>query len=83
MATHDSSRLSKGYNISKRSDVFYNADEDEEEEDDEDCLSDSSSDLFELDHLAIFGSNRYSEELPVYETTHFGRNCAIASGLIR
>ncbi|KAL1532606.1 protein BIG GRAIN 1-like B [Salvia divinorum] len=49
----------------------------------EDCLSDSSSDLFELDHLALFGSNRYIEELPVYETTHFDTNCAIASRLPR
>ncbi|KAG6389339.1 hypothetical protein SASPL_150807 [Salvia splendens] len=61
---------------SKRVDVLYNDDE-------EDCLSDSSSDLFELDHLAFFGSNRYSEELPVYETTHFDTNCAIASRLSR
>ncbi|XP_047973591.1 protein BIG GRAIN 1-like B [Salvia hispanica] len=52
-------------------------------DDEEDCLSDSSSDLFELDHLAFFGSNRYSEELPVYETTHFDTNCAIASRLSR
>ncbi|XP_047342509.1 protein BIG GRAIN 1-like A [Impatiens glandulifera] len=29
--------------------------------------SDSSSDLFELDHLAM---DKYGEELPVYETTH-------------
>ncbi|XP_057799767.1 protein BIG GRAIN 1-like B [Salvia miltiorrhiza] len=66
---------------SKRGDVFnYHVDE---YEDEEDCLSDSSSDLFELDHLTFFGSNRYSEELPVYETTHFNTNCAIASGLIR
>ncbi|KAG6391169.1 hypothetical protein SASPL_148921 [Salvia splendens] len=61
---------------SKRVYVLYNDDE-------EDCLSDSSSDLFELDHLAFFGSNRYSEELPVYETTHFDANCAIASRLSR
>lgn len=61
---------------SKRVDVLCTDDE-------EDCLSDSSSDLFELDHLAFFGSNRYSEELPVYETTHFDTNCAIASRLSR
>lgn len=66
---------------SKMNNVYFN--ENEDEEDDEDCLSDSSSDLFELDHLSFFGSNRYSEELPVYETTHFDTNCAIASGLIR
>lgn len=70
----------KGYS-NKMKDVYFN--ENEDEEDDEDCLSDSSSDLFELDHLSFFGSNRYSEELPVYETTHFDTNCAIASGLIR
>ncbi|KAH6804721.1 hypothetical protein C2S51_032968 [Perilla frutescens var. frutescens] len=85
--THDC--VLKGYtntntntnNNDKRNGVFFN--EDEDEEDDDDCLSDSSSDLFELDHLALFGSNRFSEELPVYETTHFDTNCAIASGLIR
>lgn len=71
----------KGYS-KKMKDVYFNENEDEDE-DDEDCLSDSSSDLFELDHLSFFGSNRYSEELPVYETTHFDTNCAIASGLIR
>ncbi|KAG6409533.1 hypothetical protein SASPL_127573 [Salvia splendens] len=65
---------------SKRSDVFRNV---EEYDDKEDCFSDSSSDLFELDHLAFFGSNRYSEELPVYETTRFNKNCAIASRLLR
>ncbi|XP_052209041.1 protein BIG GRAIN 1-like A [Diospyros lotus] len=48
-----------------------------------DAASDSSSDLFELDHLAPIGNNeRYCEELPVYETTNLGKNRAIASGLI-
>ncbi|KAI3771289.1 hypothetical protein L6452_02450 [Arctium lappa] len=49
-------------------------------DDDEDTSSDSSSDLFELDHLSIL--QECDEELPVYETTHFGRNRAIANGLI-
>ncbi|KAG6388057.1 hypothetical protein SASPL_153254 [Salvia splendens] len=65
---------------SKRGGVFRNV---EEYDDEEDCFSDKSSDLFELDHLAFFGSNRYSEELPVYETTRFDKNCAIASRLLR
>ncbi|KAF7817355.1 protein BIG GRAIN 1-like A [Senna tora] len=47
--------------------------------DDDDAASYSSSDLFELDHLAFMGNDRYSEELPVYETTHVS---AIANGLI-
>ncbi|KAJ8564458.1 hypothetical protein K7X08_000918 [Anisodus acutangulus] len=56
---------------------------DEEEEDDDDAASCSSSDLFEIDHLAFFGNNRFCEELPVYETTHLDTNRGIASGFIR
>ncbi|GJX99191.1 BIG GRAIN 1-like protein A [Tanacetum coccineum] len=41
-----------------------------------DYMSDSSSDLFELDNL------KYREELPVYETTHLDTNRAIANGLV-
>nr|XP_043627812.1 protein BIG GRAIN 1-like A [Erigeron canadensis] len=52
------------------------------DDEDEDMASDSSSDLFELDHLAIFKKEQYCEELPVYETTHLSTNRAIASGLI-
>ncbi|RDX84606.1 Protein BIG GRAIN 1-like A, partial [Mucuna pruriens] len=55
---------------------------DEEDDDDDDAASYSSSDLFELDHLAVIGNNRYHEELPVYETTHVSTNRAIANGLI-
>ncbi|EXB38913.1 hypothetical protein L484_027348 [Morus notabilis] len=55
-------------------------DEEEEEDDDDDVESYSSSDLFELDHLA--GIGRYREELPVYETTSLKTNQAIAKGLI-
>ncbi|XP_054796776.1 uncharacterized protein LOC129302127 [Prosopis cineraria] len=40
------------------------------EEEDGDAASYSSSDLFELDHLAVMEKGRYREELPVYETTH-------------
>ncbi|CAI9771507.1 unnamed protein product [Fraxinus pennsylvanica] len=58
--------------------------DDEEDYDEEDAASDSSSELFELDHLALFGNmKKFSEELPVYENTHFVTNHAIASGLIR
>ncbi|XP_023736142.1 protein BIG GRAIN 1-like A [Lactuca sativa] len=49
------------------------------DDDDDDTKSDSSSDLFELDHLLAL---KECEELPVYETTHFGKNRAIANGLI-
>ncbi|XP_071726934.1 protein BIG GRAIN 1-like B [Rutidosis leptorrhynchoides] len=52
------------------------------DEDDDDMASDSSSDLFELDHLATFKNEQYCEELPVFETTHLSTNRAIASGLI-
>ncbi|KAE8687600.1 hypothetical protein F3Y22_tig00111013pilonHSYRG00219 [Hibiscus syriacus] len=45
--------------------------------DEDDAASDSSSDLFELDHRVL---NRYREELPVYETTHVQTNRAIANG---
>ncbi|XP_057475182.1 protein BIG GRAIN 1-like A [Actinidia eriantha] len=50
----------------------------------DDSASDSSSDLFELDHLAFTGNHsRYCEDLPVYETTRLDMNRAIASGLVR
>ncbi|GMI94976.1 BIG GRAIN 4 [Hibiscus trionum] len=50
-----------------------------DEYDDDDAASDSSSDLFELDHLVLMGNNRYREELPVYETTRVEKNRAIAN----
>lgn len=57
--------------------------EEEEDEDDDDASSCSSSDLFELDHLAVIGKdNRYCEELPVFETTRFSANRAVANGRI-
>ncbi|XP_047979526.1 protein BIG GRAIN 1-like A [Salvia hispanica] len=44
----------------------------DEEESDGDGISESSSDLFELDHSSLFGiRDRLCEELPVYETTTF------------
>ncbi|XP_020103951.1 protein BIG GRAIN 1-like [Ananas comosus] len=49
----------------------------EEEEEEEEGESDSSSDLFELESLTVTG-----DELPVYETTSFLTNRAIAHGLI-
>ncbi|KAL0394210.1 UNVERIFIED_CONTAM: protein BIG GRAIN 1-like B [Sesamum latifolium] len=72
----------KGY-LNKRGDDFSMFRKIHNDEDDDDGMSDSSSDLFELDHLALFGNNRYCEELPVYETTHLDKNLAIASRLIR
>lgn len=54
-----------------------------EEEEDDDAASCSSSDLFEIDHLAFFGDKRFCEELPVYETTNLDTNRGIASGFIR
>ncbi|XP_062087779.1 protein BIG GRAIN 1-like B [Humulus lupulus] len=64
-------------------DVVHGNDDNEAfEDDDDDDASCSSSDLFELDNLSAIGIERYREELPVYETTHFGTNRAIASGFI-
>ncbi|XP_059642307.1 protein BIG GRAIN 1-like B [Cornus florida] len=50
--------------------------------DDDDGASCASSDLFELDNLSVIGIDGYSEELPVYETTHLDTNRAIANGLL-
>lgn len=44
----------------------------------DDGTSCSSSDLFELENLAVVGSDRYREELPVYETTRIDTNRSIA-----
>ncbi|KAI3889335.1 hypothetical protein MKX03_004750, partial [Papaver bracteatum] len=50
----------------------------DEDEYDDDRASYASSDLFELDNLSTIGleinAARFSEELPVYETTHFETN---------
>ncbi|KAE8667160.1 dentin sialophosphoprotein-like [Hibiscus syriacus] len=54
----------------------------DEDNDDDDAASYASSDLFELDNLYAIGNERYLEELPVYETTHFDTNRAMAKGLI-
>lgn len=50
-------------------DLCINQNEEEDEDDDDDVASCASSDLFELDHLSVFGDSRYCEELPVYGTT--------------
>ncbi|CAD5171184.1 unnamed protein product [Musa acuminata subsp. malaccensis] len=55
--------------------------EDGEEEDGE--ISDSSSDLFELENLTVMtGGEGYRDELPMYETTHAATNRAISRGLV-
>ncbi|GAA0185550.1 hypothetical protein LIER_32838 [Lithospermum erythrorhizon] len=46
---------------------------DEEDDDNEDGFSECSSDLFEIDHLGLFGNDRFSDELPVYGTTLVNR----------
>ncbi|KAG8388416.1 hypothetical protein BUALT_Bualt02G0123600 [Buddleja alternifolia] len=48
----------------------------------DDAESYASSDLFELENLSAIGMERYTEELPVYETTHLHTNRAIANGFI-
>ncbi|KAL6534046.1 hypothetical protein OROHE_013879 [Orobanche hederae] len=81
----NSSSISGNNNNNKRMDyisMFRKTNSGDEEEDDE--ISDSSSDLFEIDHCAFFRNNRFGEELPVYETTHrSGINRVISSRLIR
>ncbi|KAF7843576.1 protein BIG GRAIN 1-like B [Senna tora] len=63
--------------------MHYNEEEEEEEDENDDASSCSSSDLFELDNLSSIGNiERYREELPVYETTHFNTNRAIANGFM-
>lgn len=59
--------------------VHGDGDEDEEYDDGASC---ASSDLFELDHLEMIGQRRYSQELPVYETTHVEKNRAISKSLL-
>ncbi|GAB4842610.1 hypothetical protein Ancab_012585 [Ancistrocladus abbreviatus] len=53
------------------------------EEEGDDNASCCSSDLFELDNFLEIGvDRRYSQELPVYETTNVDTNRAIANGFI-
>ncbi|KAL1205520.1 Protein BIG GRAIN 1-like C [Cardamine amara subsp. amara] len=54
----------------------------EGEEEEDDAWSYSSSDLFELDHNHHIGIGRFLKELPVYETTDFKTNQALARGLL-
>ncbi|PKU64107.1 protein BIG GRAIN 1-like [Dendrobium catenatum] len=54
--------------------------EEEEDDEEEDGESDSSSDLFELENLAIIG--RFRDELPVYETTRLGSYSGISHRLV-
>ncbi|XP_009789751.1 protein BIG GRAIN 1-like B [Nicotiana sylvestris] len=69
--------------LKKKNDYIVDYKEEEEDFEDEDAASDSSSDLFEIDHLAFFGNNRFCEELPVYETTHLDTNRGIANRFVR
>ncbi|CAI8607932.1 unnamed protein product [Vicia faba] len=72
-------------NYQKKNEVDFDMkfeDEDDDDDDDDDGASCSSSDLFELDNLSVIGIERYREELPVYETTHFNSNRVIANGFI-
>ena len=77
------SELQRSLHQKKTDNIFNNFHVNYEEDDeDDDAASCSSSDLFELDHLALIGNERYQEELPVYETTHIDTNLAIAKGLL-
>ncbi|VFQ82322.1 unnamed protein product [Cuscuta campestris] len=73
------------YKVWKNESWMSAGEEEEEEEEYEDDLSDSSSDLFEIDLRALVGKRRFREELPVYETTHFpdsNRILASSTGLV-
>ncbi|XP_038885593.1 protein BIG GRAIN 1-like A [Benincasa hispida] len=59
-----------------------NINDNDDNDGDDDNASCSSSDLFELEHLEMIGQRRYSQELPVYETTHVEKNRAISKGLL-
>lgn len=54
----------------------------QKEEEEDDVSSCSSSDLFELENLGDINMNLHPEELPVYGTTYWATNKAIAKGLI-
>lgn len=70
-------------NYQKKNEVDFDMKfEDEDDDEDDDGASCSSSDLFELDNLSVIGIERYREELPVYETTHFNPNRVISNGFV-
>lgn len=54
----------------------------QKEEEEDDVSSCSSSDLFELENLGDINMNLHLEELPVYGTTYWATNKAIAKSLI-
>jgi hypothetical protein len=66
-------------NYQKKNEVDFNMQFEDDEDDGASC---SSSDLFELDNLSVIGIERYREELPVYETTHFNPNRVMSNGFI-
>ncbi|GER35385.1 NAD(P)-binding Rossmann-fold superfamily protein [Striga asiatica] len=75
----------KGYIGHKTMDDFLgkiNGRDHEDDDDDCDGISDSSSDLFELNHFAMFADDTFCEELPVYETTRLDTNRVITGRLI-
>jgi len=69
-------------NYQKKNEVDFNMQFEDEDDEDDDGASCASSDLFELDNLSVIGIERYREELPVYETTHFNSNRVIGNGFI-
>lgn len=79
---HKATRDSRGHNSLKKHDCIAKSIPYPQNDHDDDAASDSSSDLFELDHMAFFKDDRFYKELPVYETTYVHKNRAIASGLI-
>ncbi|KAI3913641.1 hypothetical protein MKX01_035837 [Papaver californicum] len=77
--------LMKNHQRTDEKNLKIEEDDDHEDDYDDDRASYASSDLFELDNLSTIGleikaAARFSEELPVYETTHFETNRATANG---
>ncbi|MCD7469837.1 hypothetical protein HAX54_009144 [Datura stramonium] len=62
---------------------FYQSEYEEDEEEDDDGRSCASSDLFELENISMIGHVHATRDgLPVYGTTSFKMNQAIARGLV-
>ncbi|KAK1416912.1 hypothetical protein QVD17_26031 [Tagetes erecta] len=64
-------------NLKVENEIDLNYDDDDDDEDD-DVISNTSSDLFELENFSAIGME--DDELPVYETTNLDTNLAIGIG---
>ncbi|KAI3411583.1 uncharacterized protein J3R85_017758 [Psidium guajava] len=62
----------QGFELKGHCEKEVEVEEEDDDDDDDGGASCSSSDLFELDHLAAI-NDKYNAELPVYETTYFDK----------